>query len=78
MSAQLIEFPAADVRDIERGLHQLLDDIGAGKYDAAHNVVWVIDFGNGRIETGMLGASSEPGPVAHLLLAMAMRKLELC
>lgn len=71
----LIEFPKANVRDIESGLHNLISDIGAGKYGAAHNVIWIIDCGNGKVEFGMLGDAGEPGPVAHLLMSLAQYKL---
>lgn len=73
----VIEFPGGDCSDIVKGLRKLADEIEAGDYDAAHNLVWVIDCGEGRLELGMLGQSPEAGAVAHLLLAMAQRKLEL-
>ena len=72
---KVVELPVADVRDIERGLNQLIADIGAGKYGAAHNVVWIVDCGNGRVEFGMLGGAAEPGPVAHLLMSLAQHRL---
>lgn len=75
MTAELVAFPEVDVRDIERGLQKLLDDIGDGKYGAAHNVVWVVDCGDGKIDFGMLGSAAEPGAVAYFLMAMAMQKL---
>lgn len=76
MTATLVQFPGFDISDVPRGLRSLADSIEAGKFDDAHNVVWIIDCGAGRIELGMLGASPSAGAVTHLLLGVAMRKME--
>lgn len=76
MSATLLKFPDVDIQDIPRGLRNLADAIEAGSWGDAHNVVWVVDCGDGKVELGMLGGTAEPGAVSHLLLGIAMRKLE--
>lgn len=58
-------------------LRKLADDIESGEYDKANNVAWVVDCGDGRIECGLAGTSIMVGAEAHLLFAMAQRKLEL-
>ena len=68
---KIINLPVSDVRDIERGLKQLMSDIGEGKYGTVHNVVWIADRGNGKVEFGLLGYSGEPGLTAHLLMSIA-------
>lgn len=76
MSAQLLEFPDANVHDIPRMLRKLADDIENGKFENAHNVVWVLDKGCGQVEIGLMGAAAEAGPVAYLLLGLGSRKIE--
>ena len=72
---KLIEFPAHSVKDISGGLRRLADDIEAGKYRDAYNVVWIVDCGKARIEFGMLGNAAEPGAVVLLLMELAKQKL---
>lgn len=72
---ELIEFPHSAVQDIPTGLRNLADKIEAGDV-APHNIVWVMDEGDGEIGVGLLGRAAAPGAEAHLLLAVAMRRLE--
>lgn len=75
-SLKVVSLPTADVGDVSRGLRHIADQIEHGDFGHAHNLAWVIDCGDSRIELGMLGHSAEPGPTAHLLYAIAQRKLE--
>lgn len=72
----VVQLPRADIVDLPRGLRALADEIESGKYGDAHNLAWVIDCGDGRIEIGMLGNTAQPGAEAHYLYALAQRKLE--
>lgn len=72
---KLVEFPAHSIKDIAGGLRRLADDIDAGKYLDAYNVVWIVDCGKARVEFGMLGHAAEPGAVVLLLMEMAKQKL---
>jgi hypothetical protein len=72
---KLIELPAHNIRDIAGGLRRLADDVEAGKYRDAYNVVWIVDCGSARVEFGMLGHAAEPGAVVLLLMEMAKAKL---
>lgn len=74
--AEVKPLPVKDVGDTARGLRQMAQDIEDGKYPDDVNVAWVMDCGNGEVQIGMLGHAAEPGPVAHLLFAIAQRKLE--
>ena len=74
--AEIINFPAKSIGDVPRALRQLADEIDAGKFDDAHNLAWVIDCGNSRIEVGLCGCAPEGGITAHYLFARGMRKLE--
>lgn len=73
----IIELPDRDLTDVPRALRALADGIERGDYGDAHNVAWVVDCGDSRIEIGMAGAAPEPGATAHLLFGIAMRKLEV-
>ena len=72
---KVIELPAHSVQDMAGGLRRLADDIEAGKYRDAYNVVWIVDCGSARVEFGMLGRAAEPGAVVLLLMEMAKAKL---
>lgn len=67
---KLLNFPV-DSGSVADGLRRLADDIDQGKYKAAHNLVWVLDTGDGDIEFNLLGHAHEPGPTAYFLLALA-------
>ncbi len=73
---KVVQFPDRDLQDVPKTLRILADRIEQGTYDAARNLAWVIDCGNGRVEAGLIGAAAEPGAEAHLLFALAQRKLE--
>lgn len=72
---KVVELPTHSVGDVSGGLRRLADEIDAGKYSDAYNVVWIVDCGNANIEFGMLGQSAEPGACALLLLELAKYKL---
>ena len=72
---KVVDLPAHSVQDIAGGLRRLADDIEAGKYRDAYNVVWIVDCGNAKVEFGMLGRAAEPGAVVLLLMALAKQKL---
>lgn len=76
MTATLIQLPDRNLADIPDSLRVLADAIEAGKYGAAHNLAWVIDCGDNRIEVGVLGAAPEPAPTAYFLMGMGMRRIE--
>lgn len=75
--AQVHVLREGNLQDVPFGLRCLADKIEAGEFGDSHNLVWVIDCGDSRIELGLLGASPEGGPTAYLLLGNAMRKLEI-
>lgn len=76
MTAHLLQFPERDVSDIPASLRRLADEIERGEFGDAHNLGWVIDCGNSRVELGMLGKAPEPATTAHFLYSLAQRKLE--
>lgn len=76
MSAKLLEFPPQDVCDISKALRNLADDVEAGKYGDAHNLAWIIDCGNCRIEVGLIGPCGELAPSLHYLMSLGLRKVE--
>lgn len=77
MSAlNVVSFPDRNISDIPRMLRAIANSIEGDEYGEVHNVVWVMDRGNGRIEVGLLGQSGEAAPAAHFLLALGMKKLE--
>ncbi len=76
MTATLVQFPDKDVGDVPKSLRTLADAIEGGKYDDAHNLVWVIDCGGSRIEVGLIGASPSPASLAYFLLGLGMRRIE--
>lgn len=71
----VVELPTHSVKDIAGGLRRLADEIEAGKYLDAYNVVWIVDCGKARVEFGMLGHAAEPGAVVLLLMEIAKQKL---
>ena len=72
--AAVLPFTGNDLSDIPAGLRRMADEIEAG--GDVHAVAWVADYGDSDIRCGALGALSEPGAQAHLLFAIAQRKLE--
>lgn len=71
----IVDLPAHNIWDISGGLRRLADDIDAGKYREAYNVVWIVDSGSGKVEFGMLGNAAEPGATVLLLMRIAEQKL---
>ena len=76
LNVNVVEFPQRDVKDIPRMLREIANGIEAGEYGDAHNLAWVIDCGDSRIEIGLLGTAPEPGITCYYLFGKAMRKLE--
>ena len=76
MSAVVLKLPDRDLTDVPRALRALADAVERGEFADAHNVAWVIDCGDSRVECGLAGPAPEPGAAAHLLLAIGQRKLE--
>lgn len=65
----------AAARDIPTALRKLADEIAAGDFGDAHNLVWIIDSGGGRLEFGLLGPAEAPGSQAHLLMSLAAHRI---
>lgn len=76
MSVQLLQFPPSRIDDVPRMLRHLAEGIEQGEFGDAHNIAWVIDCGNGRVECGMAGSAPEPAALGHFLFALGMKKLE--
>lgn len=62
--------------DVAGALRELADNIERGGKGDAHNLAWVLDCGDGVIETGLMGKAPEPAMTAYYLLGLAQRKLE--
>lgn len=73
---KVVPIPTSDISDVARGLRSLADAVERGDYQDAHNLAWVIDGGNGRIDIGMLGRAPEPAATAYFLYGLAKRRLE--
>lgn len=73
---KVVELPVSDIGDVPRMLRTLADQIEAGDYGDAHNLAWVLDCGDGRIEVGLCGRAPEPGLTGHFLMAVGQRKFE--
>ena len=76
MTATVLHLPDRDLTDVPRALRALADAIERGEYGDGHNAAWVVDCGDKRVECGLAGAAPEPWATAHLLFAIAQRKLE--
>ncbi len=76
MPAELLKLPDRNIQDIPRALRTLADQVEQGKLGDCHNIAWVVDVGDGRVECGLLGAAAEAGPTAYLLFGKGMRALE--
>lgn len=72
---KVLTFPSTCATDLIGTLRLLADQIERGEYSEVTNLVWVMEH-NGEVDLGMLGRAGEPGATAHLLLAIAQRKLE--
>jgi hypothetical protein len=67
------EMPA--IQNIPQALRKLAESIEAGEFADAHNLAWVIDCGNSRIECGLMGDSLSPGIEGHFLFVLAQQKI---
>lgn len=77
MSLKLVDFPPRDAAlSVPAALRKLADQIEAGELGDAHNLAWVIDCGDSRVEIGLTGPAPEPGPTAYLLFGLAKRRIE--
>ena len=72
---KLLQFEQPECNHVVTGLRNLANNIEAGNYGDAHNLAWVINCGNGDVETGFLGEAKEPGAELFLLLAMGTHKI---
>jgi hypothetical protein len=73
---KIVEMPKTCATDVPNALRELANGIEAGEFGDAHNMAWVMDCGDGRVEVGLMGRAPDIGPTAHLLFAIAQRKLE--
>lgn len=74
---KLVPFPVrSGLKDVPAGLRALADAVERGDFVDAHNLAWVMDCGDGRVELGMLGQAAEPGATSHLLFCVAAAKIE--
>lgn len=74
---KVVEFPDHNAcQNIPEALRDLARSIEEGNYADAHNLVWAIDCGDGRVEIGLLGKAPEPSTAAYFLLGLAKRRLE--
>lgn len=76
MSLNVVKFPdhyaALDIPD---ALRALADEIEEGNYGACFNLLWVIDAGDGAIDLGLMGKTTDAAFHAHFLADVAMRKI---
>lgn len=73
--AAVVELPAVDPTDLPNRLRDIAQQIEDGDYGDAHNLAWVIDCGDGRIEIGLLGRAATIGAELHLLLTTGALKI---
>jgi hypothetical protein len=71
---KVVQFPGADVRDVAAQLRALADAVEKGEMGDAHNIAWVMDCGDSRLEFGMMGQSESFGANFVLLLNMALHR----
>ena len=76
MTLKLIDFPDRPAtQDIPSALRLLAAQIQAGEFDDVHNLAWVIDCGDSRVEIGLMGHAPQPGATGHLLFSLAQHKM---
>ena len=75
MSLNVVQIPSADIGDVPARLRSLAKNIEDGQFGDAHNVAWVIDCGNGRIEVGLIGPIAELAPSLHYLLSLGVQRV---
>ncbi len=73
---RVVPFPSSNTQDVPASLRALADSIEAGSYGDAHNVAYVIDCGDKKLNVGLLGKANEPGAEVHLLFALGQRLIE--
>ena len=73
---KIVKFPESNLQCIPDALRKLTDQIEAGDYNEAHQLAWIIDCGDSRIEYGLLGKAGSAGAEFNLLLDMA--KFRMC
>lgn len=73
---KVVEFPTSGLVSVADGLRNLAAEIESGDHGDAHNLVWVVDCGDGVVGVGLLGKSASPGAEAYYMLGLAQRKLE--
>ena len=76
MLAEVKTLPTGNLSDVPSRLRALADSIEAGDFADAHNLAWVIDCGNGRLEIGLLGRCAELSSTLYYLLGLGKRKVE--
>lgn len=76
MIAEVVKLPPTCFVDVPNALRELAKGIEAGEYGEAHNLAWVVDCGEGRIEVGLCGKAPETGVTAYFLLALGQRRIE--
>lgn len=75
---KVVPHPTADIRDVAARLRSLAESIERGEFgESVHNLAWVADCGDSRIEVGLIGVAAEPGSTAHFLLHCGALKLLL-
>ena len=72
---KVVTLPATMANDIVGTLRLIADQIERGEYGTVTNLAWVMEH-DGEVDAGLLGMAAEIGPTAHLLFAIAQRKLE--
>ena len=73
---KLVQLPKRDLCNLPLSLRNLADSIESGSFGDAHNLFWVIDCGDGRIEIGLLGQCADYSATAYLLNGLARKKIE--
>ena len=77
MSLKVIEFPPQHAaQSVSEGLRAIADAIDNGEYGDAHNLSYVIDCGDSRIEIGLLGKAPEPALTAYFLFGLGKSRIE--
>lgn len=77
MTLNVVQFPEQPAaQNIPNALREIAQSIEDGDYDDAHNLAWVMDCGDGRVEIGLLGPSPSPATMAYFLLGLGKRRLE--
>lgn len=73
---KIVTIESPGILDIPEALRNLAKQIENGDLDAAYNLAWVIDCGEGHIEAGIMGKVANVSSDAYLLFALAQRYIE--